>query len=505
MSIDENNTPGLDSVELPETIAPEQGSEQAAAPAAVTVEKIYAHVNEVFQVFGELKEPWDPEAETMAVPSGSFKEVNKVIDDTPNVGIIDSPVGRDWGQTLHDSFEYIPQNGGFEDTVERKDGEFTNVPKSTDNQPLTAAVPNLRFNTGEKVSGERAVLRMRSLLGMGTIVQVPLWHSGFWITIKAPSEASLLELQRRLIEAKVNLGRQTHGIAYANTSVFIVGWLTDFILAHVYDTTIKEKNIALKEQILATDIMTLAWGLATTIWPAGFQYKRACITDPEKCNHVVQAKINLGKLLWVDMPSLTSRQVAHMASRGGSTMSLESIKNYREDFERGRDRVVSYGPNDCIKVTFSVPTVLQYINSGYNWVNTIVNMVNSSFAEDPTEGQRDLYISEMGRATGMRQFCHWVKSIDGAGMISDDAESIEQILDTLTSDDVIRKKFFEDVKKYIDESTIALVAVPSYTCPKCNNAQELGDDPKFKHLLPIDAISTFFTLVVPRLQKIRSR
>lgn len=455
-----------------------------------------------FETFTPIPEKnWNTETETLALPTSNLDTVKNVLNDAPNVRLDDNKQGREWSEALNDSLDALYLRDSFDKTVNRNDSEFVQAIDS-EKMPLCAGIPNLRYNVGEKVAGERAVLRIRSLVGLGTILQIPLWHSGFWVTIKAPSEGALLELQRRLIEEKINLGRNTHGLAFANTSVYVAGWLMDFVIQHIYDTTIKATDIDLRKMIKALDIPSIVWGLACSIWPNGFQYTRACSVDPEKCNHVVKEKINLGKLLWVDRKALTAWQISHMTNRGGSTMSIESIERYCSEFTIGRGRTIKV--NENVSINLKVPNIDEYINSGYKWVNNIVNMIDGSLTEQPTDAARNHYINELGKSTNMRQYVHWIESIDAAGNIVDDVETIEQIVDTFSSIDEVRIEYFNDILKFIDDSTMAVIAIPTYTCPSCQEEQP-ATLPRFTHLLNIDVISCFFILLVQKLRKIHSR
>ena len=475
----------------PESV-PVPDDKTAVVPSAKVIQKV--------SPFSQTE--WKEEEDTLHLPGGTIEQVRTVIQDGPNVRLDDNKSGRDWAESIRESVDTLPVRGIGDRAASRKSAEYHQTIE-TEKYPLAAGTPNLNYNNGDKVGGERAVLRIRSLLGMGSILQIPLWHSGFWITMKAPSEAALLELQRRLIDEKVNLGRNTHGLAFANTSVFISGWLIDFVIAHIYDTTLKGEH-DLRKMIRVLDIPTVIWGLAGTIWPNGFQYSRACIADPEKCNHVIRERLNLGKILWVDRNSLTERQIVHMTNRGGSSMTLESVQNYLNEFLIGRGRTITVGDQDQIKITFKVPNVEDYINSGYKWVNGIVQMVDASFTTEPNDAARNVRITELGKATNMRQYAHWIETIDGDGILVDDSESIEQIIDTLSSVDTIRKKYFDEIIKFIDDSTMAIVAVPSFECPACQKQQPVPMD-RFPHLLPIDVMSSFFTLLVQKLQKIHAR
>lgn len=514
MSTDQQNNVEVSSVSADATEQPTQldpaidpvqvNPEPVSEPQPVVEEKKH-NAEQQFEIFEPLPEAWvkNPEAiEELAIIPESIEVINERVQSVPNLDIGNSAEIANWNRTLQDSLETAMPGNSFQATLERKESFFVQKPEH-EGHPLMAGTPRFDVSAGEKVSGERAVMRVRSLLGMGTMLQIPLWHSGFWITIKAPGEGALLELQRRLIEEKINLGRTSRGLVFSNTSVYMSRWLTDFVLEHTYDSTIKDPNPNYRTLIRSLDIPTIIWGLACTVWPNGFKYTRACITDPTKCQHVVSEKINLSKLLWVDRNSLTPWQLAHMSSRAGSSMSLESIQRYIVEFTRGRSRMVKMGDNN-ISVEFKVPNLDEYIKAGIHWVDDIVQMIDSSLSNNNDQSARNFNITQLGKATTLRQYSHWVQSIDAHGVTIEDRESIENSLNDMSTDSDVRKLYLEGVKKYIDDATIAVVAVPSYECPKCTNLQK-SNLPRFPHLLPIDTMSSFFTLLVPRLQKIHVR
>jgi hypothetical protein len=92
-----------------------------------------------------------------------------------------------------------------------------------------------------------------------------------------------------------------------------------------------ESSLAIKEgdnirnYIKTPDLPILLWGLACSIYSNGFQYTRACISDPEKCNHILKEKLDLSKLLWTDSSALTAHQVNHMTKRQRGSMETDSL------------------------------------------------------------------------------------------------------------------------------------------------------------------------------------
>jgi hypothetical protein len=160
---------------------------------------------------------------------------------------------------------------------------------------------------------------------------------------------------------------------------------------------------------------------------------------------------------------------------------------------------------DQISITLRRATMDQYLNSGAKWVNNIIRLVDEAFERPANEAVRDAYIMDQGKATNMRQYAHMVESIDIGG--EDDAdpqritdeETIEQTLDVLSANDDIREAYFKGNKDFIEDATIAIVAVP------VTEDEDRGALPRFPHLLAIDPLSVFFILLVQKIPQIQMR
>lgn len=442
---------------------------------------------------------------SIAVPSTTEKRTEQILNRYPNVDFTQSDNGQRWINTLQQAQVTLQYGDGFRSTVDRPDGSWRQFVPS-EKGPLTVGVPKFKETGTGTWTGERAMLRIRALTGLGSIVQIPLWHSGFWITLKAPTEAAMLELNRRLTEEKIRLGRSTHGLAFANTSVFYAGWITDFVLAHIYETSLKPEVLEkkpLRELISVLDVPALAWGLACTIWPKGFAYARSVLDTKGEETKIIRELINVGKLQWTDLSSLTPWQVGHMAARHGGTMSQEVLDRYKSDFTRGTGRRVKF--SDQVSIMLKVPSLEAYLLSGQKWINNIVSSVDKAFSLTPGSDQREQYIVEQGKATNMRQYGHWVESVVVQGEenenVIDDLETVELTLDALSANDEFRGQYFKEVRQYIEDSTISVIAVPATE----KEDEDRTTMPRFPHLLPIDALSVFFTLLVQKSLLIQDR
>ena len=432
----------------------------------------------------------------LSLPPDSQANIAAALDAMPNINLTETREGDEWLNNLRASTYSVPFRDYFAATLARPNAAYRQTVPS-ERGPLAAGAPRFNDNT-TKLTGERAVLRIRALTGLGSVVRIPLWHSGFWISIKAPGDGALLELNRRLAEEKITLGRATYGLAFANNSVLYAGWLMDFALAHIYDSSLKtELQPSMRERISSLDIPIIAWGLACVIWPGGFPYARSVLSPDGESQKVIKEKLLVGKLMFTDTSSLSQWQISHMASNHGSTMTAEMLERYRAEFTRGKGRTIDLTPN--LKVTLRNPSMDQYLTSGMKWVNGIVNMVDRALGMPPSDGVRDNYILDQGKATNMRQYSHFVESIDADGQLIDDAETLEASFDALSSNDDIRDTFFKAVRDFVEDATVSVIAIP------VTEEGEKSELPRFPHLLAIDPLSVFFILLVQKIPQIQAR
>lgn len=447
-------------------------------------------------VFIPLGVAFDPNGITMAVPGASEDEMSEALSNMPNIELGATEQGREWMQTAQDGYRNATPRKMLSKVGEREGSMWEQSVQSA-RGPISAARPKLSDTAGTVLRGEAAVLAVRQAIGLGGVIRIPLWHSGFHITIKTPADAAVLELERRITEEKVLLGRMTNGMLFSNTSVFIASYLVEFAMQHLYEVSLKNKeNIA--DKIVSHDIQHLAWGLATAIWPSGFQYVRSVLGETDAQNKVLKDKIQIAKLQWTDTSQLSKWQVDHMSKVVSGTMTDDAIAKYREEF--GNQSVRRIQINDNLAITLKVPSLAEHVASGQKWVNSIVVMTDRVFGMDQDIDDRNRYIYEQGQATYMRQYGHWIESIELAnGAIIQDAETIDDTISALSSNDQIRNAFIEAVAKYIEDTTVSMIAVPTVA------ASEEQKYPRWPRLLPIDAMATFFTLLGQKVSQIRAR
>jgi hypothetical protein len=443
------------------------------------------------------------------LPPTLTKEAKEVLESLPNVSFFDSPQSRDWAMCVRDGLQLNTLNETLIPTLEDPEAEFRHDIE-INGMNANARVPRHKALENTNLQGERAVIRLISHLGLGTLFSVPLWHSGIWVTFKPPSESGIVELNRILMNDKIQLGRYTYGMIFSNITSYTVNRVMDFALQHIYDISVKAEDISidqLKDHIATQDIWCFLWGFMCTMYPRGFKYRRACITDPDKCTHILEDTLNLTKLQWTNTMALTDWQRTFMSSHQSKSKSLADVTRYREEMLKGQTHRVEIptGPDETVAIVLHTPSVREYIDSGYQWIGGIADLVDRVLGADADDDDRNALIVDHGKASFMRQYGHWVSSIEFATNTVDDRETIDSLLDMLSADDEVRVRFTEAVVQYINTSTISVIGIPVYECPSCGSAQEIHDQGPYRNLIPLDVMSLFFGLLTQRLRRMNER
>lgn len=348
------------------------------------------------------------------------------------------------------------------------------------------------------------VMRIRNELGMGSLIQVPLWHSGIWITLNTPSDSALLELEQRMAMEKVSLGRSSNGMIFSNSEIYTKNHLVDFIMEHVYSVTAESKESSfLKAIILDLDYPQLVWGMALSCYPGGYPLLQPCVANPESCTHVVEALINLARISWVDRSRLSAAQRIHMLNRGKPS-TVAKIQEYQKEFSATAHGEVKV--NDTVSLRMRTPSLEESKIIGYAWVEQILNTTQKAFGMRLADGAREQYVQNQALLTSLRQYGQWFDAVirtspGGDDEVVTEREPVDDIITMIASSNEMSTAVYKAVRKFIDDSTLSMIALPKYKCPMCQGepSEEYLKHPK---LIPLDVVQVFFTL---RDQKVNHR
>lgn len=411
----------------------------------------------------------------------------------------------EWAETVTASAQTAGVDGTFIQSLKNEDADFKQH-LQTGSEKLSIETPKFKKVENQILDGEKAVILARNLFGLGSMVRVPLFHSGFWITLKAPSEAELLELNRQLTTDKIELGRSSYGLAFSNQTVFYVSRIYELVKSCIHSHSVKtDKDIS--NFIYAHDIPIIIWGLACAVWPNGFNYSRACMANPNECNHVVTEKLNLSKLLWTNNSVLNTWQKNHMHNKLSGSMSEEDVLRYRKELINNQSKKITIDTlSEPFAVKLKTPTAAEWITQGTSWINNIVESVTTAISSTASVSERNNYMINVAKAQTIRQYSHWIDSIEIGTNRIEDRETIENTISALSSSDDLRSEVIKNVQSYIDETVISMIGIPVYNCPKCNEPVDKGSNSqKFVNIIPLEVNTIFFILLMQRIARIAMR
>jgi hypothetical protein len=299
------------------------------------------------------------------------------------------------------------------------------------------------------------------------------------------------------------LGRTTYGLTLSNFSVHVNNKLFDFILRHIHSVNYVDiPKEELRNYILIHDFPILAWGFACTMYPNGYDYQRACVTDLEQCSYVAQAKINLTKLLWVDNPSLTEAQRTILSENRPNKLTLDNYRKFIADHTRVSSS--SFTTTNGITFKLKIPTFNEYTSDGLNWVNKINSAIESLIIEEGNEedAKTDM-LNQYVKSSILRQFNHFVDYIEIEDNVITDRDTINSVLEAFSADDKLRSEITENILKFKTNTTIALIGIPEYKCPNCGQPQR--GDSKYTSVIPLDVMSVVFLALTTKISKILER
>ena len=481
----------------PTTPEPEATTELHNAEAALETESTepVATVRPEIKVESPMRMPFkagakEPHPLNCLCLMAKDKELIKDLE-VPNLDYTMDEAGETWVKVIAEAGKNM-SDISFRKTAARHGADWTQRPEFEGETIIPGRPRVLAGKSGERISGERAIMRMTSLMGLGDRIDIPLWHSGIWVTIRTPSDGALLELDKIIALDKVTLGRSSNGTVFSHSSVYMANHIMNLFEDCLYSHRVRDKSPGeLRSLIKATDLPLICWGLLCAIYPGGYPYAHPCLTDVDKCQHVSTALINIAKTLWVDNDKLTAYQREFMVSRN-KPRNVDEIIKYQEDGTVIASKEVKL--NDDIAIWLKVPTIEGYIESGYAWVEGIISMTDGAFSTKIRGNERDTYISNQALLSSMNQYCHWVdKMVITDGEVLEDVPTIREVLRVMSSDETLRTDFLNAVGDYIEDASVAIIAIDNFECPNCGSMESV--DGVNKYLIPLDVMQTFFTLL----------
>jgi len=421
----------------------------------------------------------------------------KVLEDIPEVRSDDSETAQsqEWLMSFQNGVLTQPDSGQFSELQNREGSQWR---QSVPSQAGNLQIRNIKNGKIQgSVSGNAAQLYFQSTARIGKPIRVPLWHSGFWVSLRTPTATAQAEMYDQLRSIRVKAGVETYGRVFNNYTVFANAIALDLAYECIFATSLDIDPSQVRKFVNVSDIPHLIWALAVTIWPNGFEYSRCKLGDPNNPANTVRQVIRAENCQWTNITLLTEWQRNHMAKSSAKAMKLEDLERYAKEFSNRFERriVVRDQTEDSEEISFLLypPMADEYLESGQRWINDIVKTYNSIAGRPGGDKARDDYALRHMQLTEMRSFAHWVKEISHRDVKTNDQDGILKTLNVLSEDPDIRARFYGEIFNYIEDITVSIIAVTT-------DDYSEAPLPRYPYLIPIEPVHTFFTRLEQKFQ-----
>lgn len=370
--------------------------------------------------------------------------------------------------------------------------------------------------TDKAISGANAVAIFRSYMSIGDVVHVPLWHSGFWVVLKPPTQTEIVNLQLALANNEITLGRDTNALIYSNYSVVFTRILSEFIVNHINTSSLQlNDDEDIRDYISLHDFYPLVAALLASMNPDGIDISRGCINGAKvsddgkpKCTFSARGKIDAKKIVWLNRAKLTKSMLTHMSNKGIKVVSKQEIKEYQLKIESLKPKTYDIKTSMGVefKVVFETPSLKENIVMGEEWVNDIIALARKLFTDQDNEDSKNAKIEEIAFSSILGIYNTFIKEfIYADGKVNRDKTTFNTILSDVSLDEEAFNSFITAIKDFISTSPIAIVATPNFTCPECHTKQNQDGTGDFKEFIPLNIVEHFFVHCAFRLEKARNR
>lgn len=398
------------------------------------------------------------------------------------------------------------------DVVTRKGAQWRNmINHGTDEKPLYKGPVNER-GLGKSHAGDNtaAFNLLSGMLGLGRPVYACLYHTGIWVKLRAPTAASFIALDEMNAEQKIEYGMRTRGEIFSNDGAIMRKNVANFILDHVITTNAPSDDPEyLKEIIKVEDLNELMRALMQARYPDGYPLIQVCSVNPAECTEAVEGLVDLRTLSWVDTSALTAKQKM-IISAPRKRITEEQLREYQEEFKNnGKGKIYlsadgSSGDemsNGAI-LNIEMPTLAQEEDYAVAWIKGIEAGLESLFKEKHDPELRRRKLNDIISLNYFKTYGQYVNSVEiiEAGIkvreftAQDDPDELDQFFELVSGDVRYTERFINELKRYMAENIISVVGILNYECPNCGKKHDTRPG-KHHIVLPIDMVTTFFTLV----------
>ena len=393
--------------------------------------------------------------------------------------------------------------------------KFTNDPtlagKHLGMKPID---PSKYSKPGVKTDQWKLFYKIMSKTNKGDRIIVPLWHSGFKIIVNPPTPSDILSFYNKMARELSEVGANTMGLIYSNYTSLTHKYFLEMLETLIDSATINltESDASIIDYISILDLNALYLAVMTSMTRQGLAVNVSCnnvnvIEDGKpKCDFTAKGKIDPTKILWVHDDELPEWMKKQIDTNGTGSVSVQEVKKYQEEiFKMAKNTTYTFmskigsdvedeeNPLLEIKLHLQIPSIAEYLSESEYWRMEISNIVKDALTSKYTPTEKEQMVSYVTYIMKMVSYNSFVKSLEVEGEELVERELLSKALATTNKDDDESiNKFIRNILKFIEDASIAIVAIPSFTCPKCKADQHSHGNAAFKELIPIAMETLFF-------------
>ena len=359
---------------------------------------------------------------------------------------------------------------------------------------LSKIKPNISASGGPKVLSGDAALATVVARTKG-VFRIPLYNSGFWLSIKPPTVSELDAFVREVDNDFKEFGRILGAHYHLIFNIYIKKKLVDLIFNNLIGSNFdnfKNKQ-ALLDVISLNDYDTLAWALCTMMYIDGINIGVYCTNID--CGYVDKSQyIDLSKCNFLNHDVFNADAVKWMLSgfTEKTPKNYKDLEHYRINILKGTKTIKDIDGTNVY--TLEVPTMRRYLEIGEELLDNIIESVH---------GERDTSTQRLSTEISYnvyKMLTPWISKMtmleNGVTQfITSDSNAIMESLDIGYGED---NNIYAEVESFLKDSRVCYFGITSLKCPKCGKIPNLAKD----NMFVFDMEHLFFGLSYLRLGRI---
>ena len=449
---------------------------------------------------------------TISAPKVDAKTATELVGTTDKLKPAINEATHEWYQSILAGDKFVYPDDYFINPLRNTDANWSNVLRKGD-QEIKTGSPKFAINGG-KASGELAIQRARRGAKLGTTVTFYLPHSGFWLTLRAPTSTDELDFNVKLMNEKASIGKSTGGRPFGYASAIV----TEIAVEHALQLAVKDNldpdlRDDMMSHIKVQDYPIILTKLKHASRPNGFVITQPCIADTAKCQHIDKRLYKLDETILIDSTRFSKAQLSILAKRTGK-VTKEDLELYQKEFKREldaegevsrqliEDTVTLRIGDDNVTFELQTPDIASNAKHAREWLFSMEAGIMDSMSIEGKD--REAYIQARANIQYMSQYASWFKSItiqsavdDEEPFIIEDHSTIMELLGDYGTNEEANTKISELVQNYIERTTVGLIGIAVYNCSSCNT-EHPGD---VNGIIPLNALEVFTKLTDMQLRE----